>query len=216
MIEVKAVIAGGGDHQGVFAGEVHGFIKRRDQWSRAGVPSASGECGAETHIDDVSARAAFRQRGRSVEKGRNDRAERPRTVVQRFHAYDGRFGRDADGSDPIVRRRDNPGDVSAMPESPDVLVEGEARNEGPGGGDVYVAGQIQMRAVNSAVNDRHAYAGAVDARGPGAGRFDRLDVPLRVDECLVARRDGGFNHRRVLNRLLPYDNLIGGGVGELL
>src|SRR5262249_26784890 len=142
MIEVEAIIAGGGDHQGVSSGEIHGLIERRDQWPRAGIPSASGEGGAETHIDDVSAGAAFGQRSRGIKDGRDDRTERPRPIVQRFHAYDGRFGSDADGSNPIVFRRDDPGDVSAMPESPDVLIECEARNEGPGGGDVYVVLQI--------------------------------------------------------------------------
>src|SRR5262249_21847012 len=133
-----------------------------------------------------------------------------------FHADNRRFGSDADGSEPIVFSRDNPRDVSAMPESPDVLVEGESRNEGRGGGEVDVGVQILMRAVDSAVNDGHADAGAVEPRGPGAGRFDSLDVPLQVYEGLVTGRDSALFQLKSWTRLLPLDNRIQGAIAEPL
>ena len=49
-----------------------------------------------------------------------------------------------------------------------------------------------MRAVDSAVNDRHADAGAVDPASQAAGRLNGLDVPLQIDEGLVTGRDSAF------------------------
>ena len=73
-----------------------------------------------------------------------------------------------------------------------------------------------MRAVDSAVNDRHADAGAVESRVPGGGRLNGLDVPLQIDEGLVTGRDSAFFQFYGLYRLLPLDDLIRGDAGEFI
>ena len=59
MIEVEAFIACSGDHEGIPCREIYGLIERRGQRLKASMPSTSGESGDETHVDDISAGAAF-------------------------------------------------------------------------------------------------------------------------------------------------------------
>ena len=150
--------------------------------------------------------------------------------MQGLHADDRRLGCDAHRANVVGRCGDDARDVRAMPEPANVSVVREPRNERGRAGHVEVWRDVDVRRVDTAINDGDACPRALISGGPRRGRRHGVNVPLNGAKCFgtsdprreragVRRLKDLFHHVRcTVVRRSPLDDAIlgyGANAGDL-
>jgi hypothetical protein len=122
---------------------------------------------------------------------------------------DRRTGRDTDGANGVVSRRDDPGHEGGVGESVGitVFVEGKSGNERSRVHYINVAVEVDVRVVEPAVDDSNPHPGSPGSCVPCFGRVYRSKRPLEEEKTLVVAnaRAGGIG---ALRGVVGFPNLL--------